>query len=331
MSNGGGRPVDAGGRRAAGRGRPIVRLWRRPEAAAGVEDRSSLIGHSRATPYLLSGPSIIMVSVLLAFPVLYAMWSSLFDAEFLGGEQHFVGLQQYVDLFKDPDFRSSITRSLVFVTGCLLLGISLALVFAFALNKAAGFLRFLRGVTVVPYLVSGVATAVMFRLLFNQEFGQVNRALEFFGLDGPAWFSSPVLAMVATIVAQVWSDLPLAVLVLLGGLQTIEPSLLDAAEVDGASGWHRAWYVSMPLIAPQIALATVWFSYSTLTSLGVVLALTGGGPVNATRILPVALYETAFLDLRTHEALAIAIVILALNALLTLVYVGISRRYDLGN
>jgi multiple sugar transport system permease protein len=272
-----------------------------------------------------------MVSLLLAFPVLYAIWGSLFDTEFLGGEQDFVGLQHYVELFKDPDFRSSIVRSLVFVMGCLVLGISLALVFAFALNKAAGFLRFLRGVTIVPYLVSGVATAVMFRLLFNQEFGQVNRSLEFLGLDGPAWFSSPVLAMVATIIAQTWSDLPLAVLLLLGGLQTIDPSLLDAAEVDGASGWHRAWYVSIPLIAPQIVLATVWFSYSTLTSLGVVLALTGGGPVDATRILPVALYETAFVDLRTQVALAIAIVILALNALLTLLYVRISRRYDLGN
>jgi ABC-type sugar transport system permease subunit len=272
-----------------------------------------------------------MVSLLLAFPVLYAMWGSLFDTEFLGGEQDFVGLQHYVELFKDPGFRSTLARSLVFLMGCLALGISLALVFAFALNKAAGFLRFLRGVTIVPYLVSGVATAVMFRLLFNQDFGHVNRALEFFGLDGPGWFSSPALAMVATIIAQVWSDLPLAVLVLLGGLQTIDPSLSDAAEMDGASGWHRAWYVSIPLIAPQIALATVWFSYSTLTSLGVVLALTGGGPVDATRILPIALYETAFLDLRTHEALAISIVILTFNALLTLLYVRISRRYDLGN
>jgi multiple sugar transport system permease protein len=272
-----------------------------------------------------------MVSLLLAFPVLYAIWGSLFDTEFLGGTQEFVGLKHYVDLFQDPDFLWAILRSLIFVSGCLILGTSLALVFAFALNKAAGWLRFARGVTIVPYLVSGVATAVMFRLLFNKEFGQVNRTFEFFGIEGPSWFSDPVLAMVATIIAQVWSDLPLAVLLLLGGLQTIDPSLLDAAEVDGATGWNRAWYVSIPLIAPQMVLSTVWFSYSTLTSLGVVLALTGGGPVDATRILPIVLYDTAFRDLRTHEALAIAMIILAFNALLTLIYVRVSRRYDLGN
>lgn len=86
-----------------------------------------------------------------------------------------------------------------------------------------------------------------------------------------------------------------------------------------------AWKISRSLITPQLALATVWCSYSTLTSLGVVLALTGGGPVNATRILPIALYETAFLDLRINEALAIVMVVLAFNALL-LVYVAVSRR-----
>jgi multiple sugar transport system permease protein len=135
--------------------------------------------------------------------------------------------------------------------------------------------------------------------------------------------------MVATIIAQVWTDLPLAVLLILGGLQTIEPSLLDAASVDGATGWHRAWYVSIPLITPQLAIATVWFSYGTLTSLGVVLALTGGGPMDATRTVPIHLYETAFVELRRNEALAIVVVILALNAILTLIYTTVSRRYDL--
>jgi ABC-type sugar transport system permease subunit len=292
-------------------------------------DRTSLTGHSRITPYVLSLPSILMVTALLAFPVLYALWGSLFDAEFIGGPQRFVGLQQYIDLFQDPGFLRSIGRTVVFVAGVLVLGMALGLLFGFALNGAASNLRFLRGVTIVPYLISGIATAVIFRLLLNQEFGQVNRVLEFFGLPGPAWFSNPNLAMLAVVIAQVWADLPLVVLLVLGGLQTIDPQLLDAAEVDGATGWHRAWRISMPLITPQIALATILLSYQALTSLGVIVALTGGGPVNATRTLPIALYETAFIDLETNEALAIVVVILLLNALLTLGYVAVSRRYDL--
>ena len=129
-----------------------------------MADHNSLIGHSKWTPYLLSTPSILMITLLLAFPVLYAVYGSLFDAEFIGGPTEFVGLGQYIGLFQDPDFLWSITRTAVFVVGTLVIGLALGLFFAFPLNRAAGKLRFLRGITIVPYLVSGVATAVVFRL-----------------------------------------------------------------------------------------------------------------------------------------------------------------------
>jgi len=315
---------------------PAPRGWRRrrqPQKKRRKQgpDQNSLIGHHWTTPYLLSTPSVVMVLTLLAFPVVYSLWGSFFDTEFIGGEPEFVGLAHYVDLFSDPDFLWSLNRTVVFVTGCLVLGISLAIFFAFALNKAMGGLRFLRGLTILPYVVSGVAAAVMFRLLFNQDFGWVNRVLGLVGIDGPGWFVSPTLAMIAVVVAQVWTDLPLAVLLILGGLQTVDTDLLDAADVDGATGWARAWRISIPLVTPQIVLATVWFSYSTLTALGVVLAMTGGGPLNATEVVSVALYESAFQNFEIHKALAIVVVVLLLNTLLTLTYVGLGRRYDIGN
>lgn len=272
---------------------------------------------------------MIMVAALLMFPVLYAVWGSLFDTDAIGGPQHFVGLGQYVDLFQDPDFVWSVTRTLIFVAGVLIIGIPLGLLFAFALSRATGKLRFMRGLTIVPYLISGIATAVIFRLILNRDFGQVNQVLGIFGISDLAWFSDPTLAMLASMLAQVWSDLPLVVLLLLGGLMTVDAELLDAADVDGATGWKRAWRVSIPLIIPQLALATILLSYQALTSLGVIIALTGGGPVDATRTLPIALYEAAFIDLETNKALAIVIVILVFNSLLTLGYWSLSRRYDL--
>ncbi|MGH8951778.1 MAG: carbohydrate ABC transporter permease [Acidimicrobiia bacterium] len=272
---------------------------------------------------------MVVIAALLMFPVLYAVWGSLFDTDTIGGPQHFVGLGQYVDLFQDPEFLWSVTRTMVFVAGVLIIGIPVGLVFAFALSRATGKLRFLRGLTIVPYLISGIATAVIFRLILNQDFGQVNQVLGLFGIQDLAWFSNPTLAMLATMLAQVWSDLPLVVLLLLGGLMTVDKELLDAADVDGATGWKRAWRVSIPLIIPQLALATILLSYQALTSLGVIIALTGGGPVDATRTLPIALYEAAFIDLETNKALAIVIVILVFNSVLTLGYWGLSRRYDL--
>jgi ABC-type sugar transport system permease subunit len=293
-----------------------------------VQDRNSLIGYSKLTPYLFSAPAIVAVTALLAFPVIYAFYGSLFRAEFLGAPPEFVGLENYKDLLGDPAFLHALTRTAIFVLGCLVLGTFLALLFAFALNRAVHRLRFFRAITIAPYIVSSVAAAVMFRIFFNREFGQLNQVIEFFGIDGLPWLTDQTLAMVVVILAQVWTDLPLAVLLLLGGLQTIDPSYLDAAEVDGATGWKRARFVSIPLIAPQLAISTVWLSYATLTSLGVVLALTRGGPRKATQTLPVEMYETGFIRFETAEALAIAIVILILNAVLTLGYIAMARRYQ---
>ena len=301
--------------------------WRR--GGGRRADESTLIGSAGVTPYLLSGPSILVVTSLLVFPVIFSMWGSLFDTEFIGGVPFFVGLDQYLDLFQDPDFLWSISRTFIFVSGVLVIGIPLGLVFAFALSRATGLLRFIRGITIVPYLISGIATAVIFRMILNRDFGEVNRVLGLFGIEDVAWFSNPTMAMLATILAQVWSDLPLVILLILGGLMTVDRELLDAADVDGASGWKRAWRISIPLIIPQLALATILLSYQALTSLGVILALTGGGPVDATRTMPIALYETAFVDLENNKALAIVIVILIFNGLLTLGYWGVSRRYDL--
>lgn len=209
-----------------------------------------------------------------------------------------------------------------------MLGTVLGLFFAFALFRIVGRLRFLRAVTVSPYIVSNVAAAVMFRILFNGQFGTVNQILGWFGIDGPSWLADPALAMVVVIFTQVWTDLPLTILLLLGGLMILDKAYLEAALVDGATGWTRSRYVTIPLLAPQLMISTVWLSYSTLTGLGVVLALTGGGPLKSTQTMAMEMYTTAFRNLRFNEALALATFILILNAFLTMGYVLIGRRYE---
>jgi ABC-type sugar transport system permease subunit len=289
---------------------------------------NALIGHSKWVPYAFSAPSIIAVATMLAFPVLWGAYQSLFRAERFGAPTEFVGLRNYIDMFKAPEFLDSLIKTAIFVTGCIVVGIALGLLFAFALNRVLKRLRFLRAVTIAPYIISNVAAAVMFRLLFNTEFGLLNRTIEFFGFDGPRWLSTPALAMVVVIFCQVWTDLPLTILLLLGGLQSIDASYMDAALVDGATGWKRARYLSIPLIAPQLVISIIWMSYSTLTGLGVVLSLTGGGPLKATHTLPMDMYNTAFQNLEMNQALAIATFLLVLNAAVTLLFVALSRRYE---
>lgn len=287
-----------------------------------------MIGQSSALPYLFSFPAVLTVSAILAYPVIAGMYQSLFRAPELGLDEEWVGLQNYRDLFNDSEFYSALGRTAMFVGGSLVVGISLGLFFAFALFRAVGRLRWMRAATLAPYLISNVAAAVMFRLIFNGDLGVVNSWLGYIGIDGPNWLSDTRWAMLVVIFTQVWTDLPLTILLILGGLMTIDKSLFDAALVDGASSWNRARRVTIPLLAPQIVVSIVWLSYSTLTGLGVVLALTGGGPEESTTTLAMSMYNTAFRALRFNEALAMATVILVLNAILTLVYVRVSRRYE---
>jgi multiple sugar transport system permease protein len=281
---------------------------------------------SAAVGYGLLTPAVVIITGILLFPVLFGMYESLFETR-RGRRQGFVGLGNYADLFGDSDFWSSGLRSLIFVVGCVVLGTVLALFFASALFRVTRGLRFLRGVSIVPWLLSSIGAAVLFRLLFNADYGLPNRFLALFGIEGPAWLGEPVLAMFVVILAQVWGDLPLSILVILGGFLALDPNQMDAALVDGATGWQRFRHVAFPHLAPQVALSAVLLSYHALTSLGILLGLTGGGPANATQTLSVMLYDIAFRSLDYGTALALMVVILAFNGLLTLVYVGLSRRF----
>jgi ABC-type sugar transport system permease subunit len=303
------------------------RWWQRPNEEPG-RNENFVVGQSKATPYLFSLPSILLVAAVLGFPVLYGVWQSLFRRETLASDPEFVGFLNYTEMFSSDAFWHSFNRTAIFVFGSLIVGTTLGLFFAFALFRVVGRLRFLRAVTVAPYIISNVAAAVMFRILFNSQFGVLNEFLSWFGIDGPSWLADQGLAMLVVIFTQVWTDLPLTILLLLGGLMTIDKSYLDASLVDGATGWTRARHITIPLLAPQILISTVWLSYSTLTGLGVVLALTGGGPLRATQTMAMEMYTVAFRNLEFNQALAIATFILVLNALLTLGYVAIGRRYE---
>ena len=279
--------------------------------------------------YLSSAPAMIIVAVFLAFPVLYAAWQSLYDISPLQREVSFVGFGNYARVFATPEFWSALGRTGIFVFGVIVLGLTLSVIFAFALNRVVSGLRFIRGLAILPYIVSSVAAALMFRTLFNSDFGFPNQVLEFLGFGGIPWLSNGFYAMIVVIVAQVWTDLPLALLFVLGGLQTIDKQLTEAALVDGANEFKSAIFISLPLIAPQLTLATVWLSFKAVTSLGTVLALTGGGPGDSTQLLTLEMVRLGFDEYDTGTAMAMVIIIFVLNAGLTLFYLGLQRKFGM--
>jgi ABC-type sugar transport system permease subunit len=303
---------------------------RRPRRAdVQTAAQTSIVGRSKVYPYAFIGPAAVIVGAILAFPVLYAAYSSMLHDDLLQQEKFFVGLANYVALAGNPDFWSGLRKSAVFVFGTVAAGQLLAVVFAFALNRALGALRFVRALTIIPYIVSSVAVAVMFRMFFNADFGLPNQILNSLGVDGVSWLGTPGMAMVTVIIAQIWGDLPLPIIIVLAGLQTIDTEMLDAASVDGATGWSRARYITLPLISPQLILSMVFLSFTALTTLGTILALTGGGPGTATQTLPLEMYRMAFDQFDMGQAMAVAIVIFLMNAVLAAGLLRLQRRYGM--
>ena len=295
------------------------RLDRQAGAARALRQRP-------AVGYGLLAPAMALVTGILVFPVLFGMYESLFETR-RGRRLGFVGFGNYRELLGDGDFWSSSLKSLGFVVGCVTVGTVLALFFAAALYRVSRGLRLLRGLSIMPWLLSSIGAAVLFRMLFNTDYGLPNRFLALFGIDGPSWLGSPLLAMIVVVLAQVWGDLPLSMLVILGGFVALDQSQMDAALVDGATGWQRFRFVGFPHIAPQVALSAVLLSYHALTSLGILLGLTGGGPGTATETLSLMLYRIAFRQLDYGTSLALMVVILVFNGLLTIGYVRLARRF----
>lgn len=281
-------------------------------------------------PYILVIPGLAFVLGVLGYAVVGGVGLSLNETDmFLN--QTFVGLKNYVSIFEDPRFQSSLWKTIVFVVSSIALGIVMSMVFALTLYHVGFGRRFFRGLSLVPYFVSGIAAAVMFRFIFTTSGGFVNYILESFGLPAPSWLGDPILAFIVAVLANCWFMVPFATLILLGGLQTIDRDIYEAAKLDGATGLKTFFRITLPLIKPMMGVSLIWVSYISFSTFDIILALTAGGPLRATELISVYMYEIAFLQLDFGQGSVLMVVLLTFNTVLSLVYLKFfvlnDRRY----
>ena len=275
-----------------------------------------------ATPYLFVVPGLVLVLGVLGYAVAGGFRLSLHETDmFLN--QTFVGLKNYIDVFTDPRFQSSLWKTLVFVAASIVLGITLSMGFALTLYKVTFGRRFFRGLSLVPYFVSGVAAAVMFRFIFTPSGGFVNSILSTAGLPAPSWLGNPVLAFLVAVLANCWFMVPFATLILLGGLQTVDRDIYDAATIDGAPPFAVFRRITLPLIKPMMGVSLIWISYISFSTFDIILALTAGGPQRATEVLSIYMFETAFLELNFGAGAVLMVVLLSFNTALSIFYLKV--------
>ena len=209
---------------------------------------------------------------------------------------------------------------------CAAAGLMLALFLAILVNKQNPIMMFFRGVFFLPSVTSGVAVAILWRWLFNPEFGLINYMLSIFNIQGPAWLSSQQWALPAIAVMSLWG-VGLTMLIYLAGLQSVPQHLYEAAEIDGASLMQRFWSVTLPMMSPTIFFTLVMGMIGALQAFTQSYIMTRGGPNFATYFYVLNLYEEAFIKFRMGYASAMAWILFIAVLVITLIQFKVAGRW----
>lgn len=277
-------------------------------------------------PLVWLAPTLVLLGLFQLYPMAEALRLSLTDATLLEPGAEYVGLANYGDLLTDPEFWGMLRVTAVYALSSVVLHVLLGLVLALAIDY--GVRRGLYGTVptrvavllawVVPGIIIGLVWKVM---LVESGLGAVNHFLGTVGIGPVAFRSDPTLALVSTVVAGTWRGTAFTMIMLYGGLQRIPRELYEAARVDGAGRWARFRYITLPQLKPVVFVTVVLVTIYALNTFDLLFALTGGGPGRATQVLALFMYQEAFTDYAIGRGAAVAVVMLAINLLLTGAYV----------
>ena len=288
-----------------------------------LEDRTAR--EERRLGWTLVAPAIGVVLLVALVPLAWTVWESLHrhDLRMPWRGRPFIGLANYRELLTAPRFWASLGHTAFFAVSTVSLELVLGLALALAMQRATRGRGLVRATVLVPWALPTVVAALLWRFLFESRAGVVNAVLTALGVihEPIVWLAGAYTAWVPVILADVWKTTPFVALLLLAGLQGIDPALYEAAAIDGASRWRTLTRITIPLLRPAILVAVVFRTLDAVRVFDLVYVLTGGGPGTATE--PVALYTFSALlqNLRFGYGAALSVVIFAIAFALALLYV----------
>ncbi|MBA2813068.1 sugar ABC transporter permease [Streptomyces sp. KM273126] len=275
-------------------------------------------------------PCVGLLLVFAYWPVVRGVVLSLYGNDLLGDPTRFVGLDQYTELFTDPELRRALLTTVVIAGLSVLLSVGGALAAVLPLRRAARRPRAVVSVLLsMPFAYSAAASAAVFAGLFAPAVGTLNQVLAHLGVTGPEWLRSPEWAILSVSIATAWYEFGFAFLVLLAAMTQLDQHVIEAAALDGASGLRLARSVIIPMLRPSLIFLLVTQTVSGLQVFTQVQVLTRGGPADATSTLVFELYQRAFGEALPHvgSASALAVVLLLLVLLITAIQFRVLRRW----
>jgi len=273
-------------------------------------------------------PTAVLLLMFLTYPLGLGVWLGFTDAR-IGRPGQWIGLENFQSLFDDSLARLSLFNTLFYTVIASVVKFALGLWLALLLNRRLPGKAFLRAVVLLPFIVPTALSAIAFWWIYDAQFSVVSWALTRMGLIDRYidFLGEPWMARMSTIAANVWRGVPFVAICLLAGLQTIAPSLYEAAALDGATEWQKFRYVTLPMLTPIIAVVMTFSVLFTFTDFQLIYVLTRGGPLNATHLMATLSFQRGIPGGALGEGAALALLMVPfLLAAILFSYYGLQRR-----
>jgi multiple sugar transport system permease protein len=289
---------------------------------------SRIVNNRNSLSLLFMLPAVILLLLFLVYPLGMGVWLGSSDAT-LGRAGHWVGLHNYIRLLHDPVTRLVMFNTVFYTSLASIIKFCLGLWLALLLNQHLPFKRFFRSIVLLPWIVPTALSALAFFLIYSPQLSIISWVLTRLGLIDHYinFLGSPWNARFSVIAMNIWRGVPFVAITLLAGLQTISPSLYDAAEIDGATPWQRFRRITLPLLLPIIAVVMTFSVLETFIDFQLVYVLTHGGPLNATHLMTTLSYDRAIQGGQLGQGAALALMMVPfLLAILLFSYFFLQNR-----
>jgi multiple sugar transport system permease protein len=297
-----------------------------PLAPAGRVAR--LLDNKSFLSFLFMLPAASLLLIFLAYPMGLGIWLGFTNTK-IGRAGHFVGLENYISLWNDDVFWLSVFNTILYTAAATAFKFGLGLWLALLLNRMIRFTSIVRAIVLLPYIVPTVLSAIAFWWMYDAQFSVISYMLMKLGLIDTFinFLGEPNAARASLIAANVWRGIPFVAICLLAGLQTISPSLYEAAALDGANAWQSFRHVTAPLLMPILSIVLTFSVLFTFTDFQLIYAITRGGPVNSTHLMATLAFQRAIPGGQLGEGAAIATAMIPfLLASTMLSYLALQRR-----
>ncbi len=271
--------------------------------------------------YVLVLPSVAVVLFTTVYPIIGVLYYSLYSYNIVTGEFRFSGLNEYIELLRDPLFIISIRNTVMFSIAATVLQTILGLIIAVLVNQRIRGKRYIIPILVLPNMFSVVVVSSMWKLMLDYETGLINYMLKFLGFQPLPWLTSIDLALFSIVLIDTWQWTPICFLIFYAGLQSIPRELYEAAIVDGASPIRTFISITLPMLKPYIALVLLLRSIDTFRLFDKVYLLTGGGPANSTETISLYIFKTGLVFWDIGKASAASFIMLVLILVISVLYI----------